>query len=82
LKNVNVSLYGEITLKIQKEKPIKFIRIKAQLHISIMYSWGTKNLTNKKKFISKGLWKTRSNSNPSKVHNYHLVKVSQKKIHS
>jgi hypothetical protein len=34
----------------------------------------------KKKIISKGLLRTRSNSNPSKVHNYHLVKVSQNKI--
>jgi hypothetical protein len=34
----------------------------------------------KKKFISKGLLKTRSNSNPSKVHNHHLVKVSENKI--
>jgi len=33
-----------------------------------------------KKFISKGLLKTTSNSNLSKVHNYHLVKDSEKKI--
>jgi len=67
-------------LKIVKEKPIKFIRIKAHLSIPIMYPWGTKILRNKKKIISKGLLKTTSNSNPSKVHNHHLVKVSQNKI--
>ncbi len=32
------------------------------------------------KKISKGLLKIRSNFDPSKVHNYHLVKVSQKHI--
>ncbi len=45
-----------------------------------MYPLGIQILTNTKKIISKGFLKTRSNSNPSKVHNYHLVKVSQKKI--
>jgi hypothetical protein len=35
---------------------------------------------NQIKFISKGLLKTSSNFELSKVHNYHLVKVSQKKI--
>jgi hypothetical protein len=34
----------------------------------------------KTKFISKGLLETRSNFDPSKVHNYHLVNVSQNKI--
>jgi len=34
----------------------------------------------RKKFISKGLLKTRSNYKPSKVHNHHLVKASQNKI--
>jgi hypothetical protein len=43
-------------LTILKEKPIKSIRIKAHLNISIMNPWGTK-----KKFISKELLKTRSN---------------------
>jgi hypothetical protein len=79
-KNVNVSRYGEITLKILKRKLIKSIRIKAYLDISNIYPWGTKKLTNKKKIISKGLLKTRSNFDLSKVHNYHLVKVSPKKI--
>jgi hypothetical protein len=32
----------------------------------------------KKIVISKGLLKTRSNYDPSKVHNYHFVKVSPK----
>jgi hypothetical protein len=54
LKNV-VCRCGEITLKIVKEKFIKSIRIKPHLDISITYPLGTKNLTNKKKFISKGL---------------------------
>jgi hypothetical protein len=45
-----------------------------------MYPLGIKNLTNEKKIISKRFLKTRSNSNASKVHNYHLVKVSQKNI--
>jgi hypothetical protein len=67
-------------LKILKEKPINCIRIKYHLDISIMYPLGTKNLTNKKKVILKGLLKTRSNFDLSKVHNYHLVKVSQKTI--
>jgi hypothetical protein len=79
-KNVYVSWCGEITLKILKRKPIKSIRIKSYLDISIMYPLGTKILTNKKKFISKGLLKTRSNFDLSKVHNYYLVKVSPKKI--
>jgi hypothetical protein len=42
LKNMVVNWYGEITLKILKEKPIKSIRIKAHLSIPIMYPWGTK----------------------------------------
>jgi hypothetical protein len=69
-------------LKILKEKPIKSIRIKAHLN-SNMYSLGTKKFEKKKKkkIISKGCLKTRSNFNPSKVHNYHLVKVSLKKNH-
>jgi hypothetical protein len=66
LKNV-VNWYDEITLEILKEKPITSIKIKPHLDIS-----------NKKTFISKGLLKIRCNLNPSKVHNYHLVKVSQK----
>jgi hypothetical protein len=53
-------------LKIVKGKPIKSIRVKVHLDISIMHPLGTKNLTNKRKFISKGVLKTRSNSNPSK----------------
>jgi hypothetical protein len=78
LKNVAVSWYGNIILKILKEKPIKSIKIKSHVDISIMYPWGKKNLRNKKKFNSKGLLKARSNFDLSKMHNYHLVKVSQK----
>jgi hypothetical protein len=81
LKNDTISRYGEITFKILKGKLIKFIRIKAHLNVSIMYPLGTKKLDKwKENFISKQLLKTRSNSTFSKVHNYHLVKVSQKKI--
>jgi hypothetical protein len=58
---------------------MKFIRIKAHLNISIMYPLGKEILTNKKKIISKGLLKTRF-FDLSKIHNYHLVKVSQKHI--
>jgi hypothetical protein len=53
LKNVIVSSNGEITLKILKTKPIKSIRIKTHLDISIMYPLGTKNLRNKNKIHSK-----------------------------
>jgi hypothetical protein len=49
LKNIVISWYGEITFKILKEKPIKFIRIKTHLDISIMYPLDIKNLTNEKK---------------------------------
>jgi hypothetical protein len=52
-KNVNVSWYGEITLKILKRKPIKSIRIKSYLDISIMCPLDTKNLINKKKSFEK-----------------------------
>jgi hypothetical protein len=76
LKNIVISSYGEIDLKILKEKPIKSIRIKAHLSVSTMYPWGTNFLRNKKKkIISKRLLKTRSNFNPLEVHNHHLVKV-------
>jgi hypothetical protein len=78
LKNVVISWYSEITFLILKEKPIKFIRIKNHLDISIMYPLGIKNLTNEKKIILKGVLKTMSNFDPSKFHNYHLVKVSKK----
>jgi hypothetical protein len=73
-------VYGEIISKILKKKPIKSIRIKAHLDISIMHPFGINFLTNKTKIISKKLMKTKSNLNFSKVHSDHLVKVSQKKI--
>jgi hypothetical protein len=41
---------------------------------------GHKNFDKQKKFISKGLLKTSSNFDLSKVHNYHVVKVSPKNI--
>jgi len=78
LKNVVINWYGELILKILKENPIK---IKAHLDISIMYPLGLEIMINTNKFISKGLLKIRFNSDLSKVHNYHLVKVSQKIIH-
>jgi len=62
-----------------KKKLIKSIRIKTHLDISIMYSLGISFLKTQKKFISKGVLKIKSNSYLSKVHNYHLIKVSQKK---
>jgi hypothetical protein len=80
LKNVVVSWYCEIALEILEKKPIKSMRIKGHLNILIMYPLGIIFLTNTKKIISKGILKIRSNSNPSKVHNYHLVKVSKKII--
>jgi hypothetical protein len=67
-------------LEILKEIPIKCTRIKAHLNILIMDPLGIEILINIKKFISKGLLKIRFNFDPLKVHNYHLVKVSQKKI--
>jgi hypothetical protein len=45
-----------------------------------MYPLGIEILTNTTKLISKGLLGIRSNYDFSKAHNYHLVKVSQKKI--
>jgi hypothetical protein len=45
-----------------------------------MYPLGLEILINTNKFISRGLLKIRFNLDPSKVHNYHLVKVSQEKI--
>jgi hypothetical protein len=80
MKNVVISWYGELTLEIRKENPIKCIRIKTHLDISIMDPLGINFLINIKKFISKGLLKIRFNFDPSKVHNYHLVKVSQNKF--
>jgi hypothetical protein len=77
-----MSLLGSMMKSLWKsfKKPIKSIRIKSHLDISIMYLLGIIFLTNTKRFISKGLLKIRSNSDLSKVHIYHLVKVSQKKI--
>ncbi len=49
LKNVAINWYGEITLKILKEKPMKSLRIKAHLDNSIMYPLDTQNLINEKK---------------------------------
>jgi hypothetical protein len=65
-------------LAILKGKPIKSIRIKFHLNISIMYPWGTKKLEKKNHF--KRTFDNKVHFDPSKVYNYHLVKVSQKKI--
>jgi hypothetical protein len=59
---------------------MKSRRIKAHLCIPIMYPWDKKISRNKKKIISNLFLKTRSNSDHSKVHNHHLVKVPQDKI--
>jgi hypothetical protein len=48
LKNIIISCYGKINLKILKEKLIKSIRIKAHLSVPTMYRWGTKFLRNEK----------------------------------
>jgi hypothetical protein len=74
--------FGELTLEILKENPIKSMKIKTHLNISIMYPLGLNVLINEKKISSKKLLKIRFNSDLSKVHNYHLVKVSQKKIYN
>jgi len=79
LKNVVVGWYGEIFLKFLKEKFIKSTRIKAHLYFNFV-PIKHRNFDKHKKIISKRLLKIRSNFDPSKVHNYHLVKVSQKKI--
>jgi hypothetical protein len=49
LKNIVTSRYGQIDLKILKEKPINSIRIKAHLSVPTMYPWGTKILRKKEK---------------------------------
>jgi hypothetical protein len=77
LKNV-VSWYCGITLEILKEKLINSLGIKAYSNISSIYSLGVEILTNKRNNF-KRTFKTRFNFDPSKVHNYHLVKVSPKK---
>jgi len=51
LRNVVVNWYGEFTLQILKEKPIKSIRIEPHLDISIMYPLGIEILTNTKEII-------------------------------
>jgi hypothetical protein len=77
LKNVVVRWCDEFILEILRKNPIKSIRIKTHLDISIIYPSGVIFLIDIKKFISKGLLKIRFNSNLSKVHNYHLFNVSQ-----
>ncbi len=42
LKYIVVNWYGEITLKILKEKLIKSIRIKTHIGIPFMYPWDKK----------------------------------------
>jgi len=49
LKNIVASWYGEISLKILKEKRIKSIKIKAHLSVPTMYPWGTTFLKKKEK---------------------------------
>jgi hypothetical protein len=62
-------------LQILKEKLIKSTRIKAHLDFSFV-PIEHRNFDKHKKIISKGLLKIKSNFDPSKVHNYHLVEVS------
>jgi hypothetical protein len=54
------------------------MKIKIHLNISIMHPLGIEILINTKEFISKGLLKIRFNFDPSKIHNYHFVKVLRK----
>jgi hypothetical protein len=65
-------------LKILKENPIKCIRIKTPLDISIMDPLCIEILINIKTFISKGLLKIRFNFDSSKVH--YLIMNACKKI--
>ncbi len=53
LKNIVISSYGEITLKILLKNPTKSIKIKAHLGVPIMYPWGKNILRNNKKIHSK-----------------------------
>jgi hypothetical protein len=62
------------------KKPIKSILMKANVKILTTCSLSTIFFKNNKKSISKGLLKIRFNFDPSKVHNYHLVKVLNKSI--
>jgi hypothetical protein len=59
LKNIVNGWYGEISLKILKEKPIKSIRIKAHLSVPTMYPWGTKFVKNKNKIHFKGTFQNK-----------------------
>jgi hypothetical protein len=74
LKNV-VIWYGEITLEILKETPMKSIKVKAHYNISIMYPLSIIFLANTKNLISNVFLIIRFSFDLSKVHNYHLVKV-------
>jgi hypothetical protein len=65
-----------------KKKLIKSIKIEIHLNISIMHPLCIEILTNTREFILKGLLKIGFNSDPSKVHNYHLVKVLKEKTNS
>jgi hypothetical protein len=80
LKNVVVNWYGELTLEILKN-PHKMHKNKNPFRYFNYGPIGHRNFDKHKKFISKGLLKIRFNFDPSTVHNYNLVKVSQKKIH-
>jgi plasmid maintenance system antidote protein VapI len=54
--------------------------MKAHLDISIMYPLGTKKLTNENNIHLKKIFENKVQIWPSKNHNYHLFKVSQKTI--
>jgi hypothetical protein len=79
LKNVVVKWYGEFILEVLKKNLIKSIKIKAHYRYFNYVPIGHRNFDKHKKFISEGLLRIKFNYNLSKVHNYHLVKVSQKK---
>ncbi len=57
LKNIVANWYGEIGLKILKEKPIKSIRIKAHLSVPTMYHGAQEVWEKEKKSFQMDFWK-------------------------
>jgi hypothetical protein len=76
----NVIYHDGCCLKILKRILTKFIWMKANEKIVETCSLGT-IFWETTKTISKSFLKIKSNFYPLKVHNYHLVKVSKKKIY-
>jgi hypothetical protein len=80
LKKIVVTWYGEITFEILQKKTHEIHKNK------ILFKYFNYVPIEHKKFDSlffynsKELLKARSNSDPSKVHNYYLIKISQENI--